>query len=121
MSMWAWLRRILSEPPAAAPRRVAKRQQPIALVLFLRQRRELNVAHLAGLAADALGGRFTTEEGVATDRSITGEAPSFTLKLDRHHFLVNCFGQPYMDDPQEAAETISELRLRKAVRDHSAW
>ena len=43
------------------------------------------------------------------------------MKYGDHFFLVNSFPRPYMDDPDEAAGEIGELRLRKAVRDHEAW
>jgi uncharacterized protein YegJ (DUF2314 family) len=118
MGLWSWLKTLFANRhtlPGA--RRGGQRERLVALVLLVRDPRPLNAARLAYLAGEAFGDTFTD----SGDHSVAGEPPSFVLKHDDRFFMVNCFDQPYMEDPEEAADAITELRLRKAVRDHSAW
>jgi len=119
MGLWSWLKGVFSGPAESSVNRDEKLL--IALVLFLREPRELDSAQLAELAGSALGSSFLDDDPDATDSFVTGTEPSFILKHGPHTFLINNFPRPYMDNPEEAAEAIGELRLRKAVREHTAW
>jgi hypothetical protein len=52
---------------------------------------------------------------------VVGVAPHFFAYLGNIAFAVHSIESPYMKDPIRASESISELRLRKAVREHKAW
>ncbi len=122
MGLWSWLAGMLgaTDRPSRVEDR-AEKERLIALVLLLRRPRELDTGTVADLAGRALGGRFRDGEPEAADRYVAGQEPSFVVKFGDRLFLVNSFTRPYMDDPDEAAGEIGELRLRKAVRDHEAW
>jgi uncharacterized protein YegJ (DUF2314 family) len=122
MGLWSWLSgfyRGTDRPPQTEHR--AQKERLVALVLFLRRSRDLDTAAVAALAESALGGRFRDDQPDAADRYVAGHEPSFVIKYGDHFILINTFPRPYMDDPNEAAGEIGELRLRKAVRDHEAW
>jgi uncharacterized protein YegJ (DUF2314 family) len=119
MGMWGWLKGLFSGREGAHGR--PEEKPLIALVLLLREPRDLDAAQLAELASTALGNDFRDDDPEAADFFVTGDNPSFILKNGSHTFLINNFPRPYMDDAQKVAESIAELRLRKAVREHSAW
>jgi uncharacterized protein YegJ (DUF2314 family) len=119
MGLRSWFKGLFAANPVPPARREDK--PLIALVLFLDRPRDLDSSYLCGVASRALGVRFTDDEADATDQFVAGSEPSFIVKYGDHFFLINSFDRPYMDDPEEAAQSISELRLRKAVREHSAW
>ena len=119
MGLWSWFKSIFG---ANIARRAERQEKPlIALVLFLDQPRDLDAPYICRVASDALGVPFTNDEADATDHFVAGTEPSFILKYGDHFFLINTFDRPYMDDPETAAESIGELRLRKAVREHTGW
>jgi uncharacterized protein YegJ (DUF2314 family) len=121
MRLWDWLKEFFDDRQAAPIGRGTRSEQGVALVLLLNEPRVLDAGLLADLASEALGEHFSAGEEEANERFVAGELPSFVLKHGERVFLVNCFARPYLDDPEEAARAISELRLRKAVREHSAW
>lgn len=119
MGLWSWLKSVVV---ARSPERCERRDKPlVALVLFLNQARMLNSADLARTASQIYGEPITSDNADATDNFIAGAEPSFIFKHGEHFFLINSFDRPYMDDPDSAAESIGELRLRKAIREHGAW
>ena len=121
MGVWAWLKRFLAKEQTQPSRAGAQKDELVALVLLLRTPRHLDALRLADLAREVFGGHFAATQDDSLDQFLVGEEPSFMLKLGDRFFLVNCFDKPYLEDPEEAAEGISELRLRKAVREHTAW
>jgi len=121
MRLWDWLRNFFHEGQHLHTSRSVPSAQPVALVLFLAQPRILSAQHLANFASQALGERFSSSDDENCDHSVAGELPTFILKQGERAFMVSCFGTPYMDHPDKAARAINELRLRKVVREHSAW
>jgi uncharacterized protein YegJ (DUF2314 family) len=119
MGLWSWLRVIVGTKASERPQR---RDKPlVALVLFLNQPRLLDAAELAERAGDVFGEPFTCDNDNATDNFVAGAEPSFIFKHGDHFYLINSFERPYVEDPEAAADSIVELRLRKAVREHCAW
>jgi uncharacterized protein YegJ (DUF2314 family) len=118
MGLMAWLKGLIG---SGSVRREREDKPLIALVLFLAEPRDLDVDFIARRATVALGERVSAEEPDGTENFVAGEEPSFVLKYRDYFFLINAFPRPYMDDPEQAAQAIGELRLRKAVREHAAW
>jgi uncharacterized protein YegJ (DUF2314 family) len=118
MGLWSWLKGLFRAP---ADESVADDKPLIAIVLLLKRPRLLEAEQVAALASDALGEPITSDESAADDGFVSGSAPSFVLKYRDDLFLINSFPKPYMDDPASAADSIPELRLARAVRDHRAW
>ncbi len=118
MSLWSWFRNNFAGPETGSSR---EEKPLIALVLLLSHPRDLDSNSIAHCASKALDDRFELEQADSSANFVAGEEPSFVLKYRDWYFLINSFARPYMDDPEAAAESVSELRLRKAVREHNAW
>ena len=54
------------------------------------------------------------------DIFVVGESPLFILKSPQGMWMVHNHPRPYFDD-KSTAERMPELRLRKAIEDHTAW
>lgn len=119
MGLWSWLKSVVVAKPSSRHERREKRL--VALVLFLDQPRVLHSADLARIASEVFGKPVTNDNEDATDDFIAGAEPSFIFKHGDHFFLINSFDRPYIDDAESVAESIGELRLRKAIREHCAW
>ena len=120
MGLWSWMKRLVR---STSPRRrnPSKTKPLVALVLFLSEPRHMDSGTLAEIATDTLGVAFHDDGDEAVTDYVTGSSPSFVLKYGQTFFLINTFPRPYMDDPDRAAESIPELRLRKVIREHTAW
>jgi uncharacterized protein YegJ (DUF2314 family) len=118
MGLLTWLKGLLG---SETPKREREEKPLIALVLFLAEPRDLDADFIARRATYALGERVSAGEPDGTDHFVAGEEPSFVLKYRDYFFLINSFSRPYMDDPETSSSAIGELRLRKAVREHTAW
>lgn len=118
MGLWRWLTRLFRKAP---PRRRSKDKPLIAFVLLLSEPRQMDSTTVAEIATDTLCVTFRDDDDEATDHFVAGSPPSFVVKHGENFFLINTFPRPYMDDPEQAAESIPELRLRKAIREHTAW
>ena len=92
----------------------------IALVLMLRKPRYLDDRILRHIASDAFNIEFDEIDEDAQE-FVVGESPTFIVKVIGHMFLVHNFPIPYVDDVEEMAESIPDLRIRKAVAEHTAW
>jgi len=104
-----------------------------SLVLLLRQPRAMNARLLAQYAQAAWGELYqysevensprkeSLSEESAVPRRVVGSKPSFLITAPTGVFLVNCFDQPYFDDPQALADEVGELRLRTTLEENSAW
>jgi Uncharacterized protein conserved in bacteria len=50
-----------------------------------------------------------------------GSGKSYFINTGARQFLINSFVQPYMSEPEKFAESISDMRLARAVASHRAW
>lgn len=99
----------------------------ISIVLLLSEPLYLEDGILAHLASDILG----EPVGLASDQEadtntgreafVAGHPPIFIVHSQLGTFSVNNIDAPYFKDPDEVAESIPELRRRKAVQSHAAW
>lgn len=99
----------------------------ISIVLLRREARYLESTVLARIASEAWGISLTSGDGQdddpedETEDFVVGESPLYVIKADNQMMLVHNFDQPYWDDPDEVAESVNELRLGQAIREHRAW
>ena len=116
----------------------------LSLVLLLREPRYLDAAILARLASRAWGIEVTGAEDstesdddddaderpvVETENSsddeqrafIVGEAPLYMGMHPSAMFIIHQRDEPYVENLDEVAEQIGELRARQAVLAHRAW
>lgn len=52
---------------------------------------------------------------------LVGQSPQYMLGAPSGVYMVHDQEEPYMDDPEEAADETNELRASNALRDHKAW
>lgn len=72
------------------------------------------------VAGDLDGQQDDGEEDDGTG-FVVGESPLFVVKSASGMYLIHNHDRPYWDELDEVVESIQELRLRKAVADHTAW
>lgn len=123
---------------------VEDREPFLSLVLLLREPRYLDAAILAQLATRAWGLEVTSggdsgeadEDNVKDDDAkvetpespedeqrafIVGDSPLFIARHPSAMFLIHHFDNAYFDDLQEVADSLVELRTKRAVLEHRAW
>ena len=109
---WWWMRR----------RNAAPKSRLISFVALLREPQSLEpiyIATAANKAWDADLGDGTTE---GDDGFVVGGAEITSMvKFRERMLIVNNFPSPYVDDPEEAAQSIIDLRLRRLFAEHTAW
>lgn len=101
--------------------RQRNRSRMISFVALLREPIELDPAVLAKVAGklwDADLGDGTSE---GPDGFVAGIGPLNTIMHGGRMFLVNSIPKPYVEDPEQAAEEISDLRMRDLFLQHQAW
>lgn len=97
----------------------------ISLVMLRREPRYLESPVLARIVEGVWGGRYQgsedEEDSDETDGFVLGESPLFVIRSGEDMFLVHNHDSPYWEGKDELAESVGELRLRKAIADHQAW
>jgi uncharacterized protein YegJ (DUF2314 family) len=112
-------------------RKQGKEVAPESIVLLLRRPKPLNVYVLADLLSRE-SGRAVRPIDIMNDGNeregdrpagdcVAGASPHFIVQIGGTAFTVHNIPTPYVEDPVKASGSLSELRLRKAVRDHQAW
>jgi uncharacterized protein YegJ (DUF2314 family) len=100
--------------------------QPLtSLVLLLSGPRQLASADVAIAVTKAWGGTygFQDEVGGGSDKEnwVVGRSPVFLIKSPEAMFMFHNNPAPYSPESKALAQSIPDLRLRKAVEDHCAW
>lgn len=103
--------------------------QMLSFVALLREPCALSdrqVAQAANLAwgADLSWGDVDTDEELEKrDGFVVGQEglPMIMVQYQQRMMIVNNFREPYLDDPDAAAESIPDLRLRNLLKQHKAW
>ena len=98
----------------------------ISFVLLRCETKFLEEVVLQKILSSAWGGEFVgSGEPDDEDRDdasfVIGENPMFIVKAESGHYIIHNHDEPYWEDVDEVVEQIDELRLRKAVADHTAW
>lgn len=94
----------------------------ISFVALLKEPQALEAIYIATAARkawDADLGDGTTE---GDDGFVVGGADiTSMIKFGDRMMIVNNFPCPYVEDPEEAAQSIIDLRLRRLFAEHTAW
>jgi len=102
----------------------------LSLVLLFREPVYLEPGMLAELASRAWDANVevATEEdadeqvGAQDARSLlVGQAPHFACSHWPGLFSIHNFDQPYFEDADAVAESVREVRARRAIEQHRAW
>src|SRR5262245_29421551 len=102
-------------------RRRRRRHRLISLVALLREPVEFDPAVLARVAGKAWKADLGDGESEGADGFVAAAWIVNTIVHDDRMFLINSFPSPYVDDPEEAAEGIRDLRVAGLFREHRAW
>ncbi len=101
-----------------------RRESPTRLISFvalLREPKTIAAADLARIAGAVWHADLGDGQSEGKDGFVVGVDVISTIKCRDRLFLVNSFPKPYVDNTQEAAEQIPELRLRQLFAAHQAW
>jgi uncharacterized protein YegJ (DUF2314 family) len=95
----------------------------LSFVALLKEPQYLEAVILASAAKRAWNADLGngTEDSEGEDGFIAGESPTCIIRYGERMVLVNSFPQPYVESPEEAAESIPDLRLREPFAQHRAW
>lgn len=98
----------------------------ISFVLLLAAPRQLTAAPLSKACSRAWGGGFPTgdageDKPSAAPTFVVGDSPLFFVKSLEALYMVHNFPTPYDEDAGKTAESIPDLRVREAFRNHRAW
>jgi uncharacterized protein YegJ (DUF2314 family) len=105
-------------------RRQKQQSRLISFVALLREPVSFDPAILArqaGKAWDADLGDGSTEGSEGADGFVVGVGLMNTIMHGERMFLVNCIPSPYIENVDEVAEGISDLRTRELFRQHRGW
>lgn len=99
--------------------------QMISFVALLREPQRIEPIYVATAAKKAWGADLSYDESdeEGPDGFVVGDdsTPTLIVKYRERMIMVNNLAAPYVDDPQEVADTIPDLRLRGLVAEHTAW
>ncbi|HJZ90484.1 MAG TPA: DUF2314 domain-containing protein [Gemmataceae bacterium] len=98
-----------------------RRHRLISLVGLLREPVTFDPAVLAKVAGKAWNADLGDGESEGADGFVAGAGIMNTIVHDGRMILINSFPKPYVEDPEEAAEGIPDLRVRSLFREHRAW
>ncbi|HKA08176.1 MAG TPA: DUF2314 domain-containing protein [Gemmataceae bacterium] len=93
----------------------------ISFVALLREPVNFDPAVLAKVAGKAWNADLGDGESEGADGFVACADIVNTIMHDGRMFLINSFPRPYVDDPEAAAEGITDLRIRSLFREHRAW
>jgi uncharacterized protein YegJ (DUF2314 family) len=91
-----------------------------SLVWLLKEPRSLNLNTVLILARKALGDDFVDAMEVPDNPELPGRM-FMVISEEAQGYGVICAHRPYVDNPEEAAEEIDELRRRSLFAEHKAW
>ena len=100
--------------------------QPLtSLVLLLNGPRPMTAADVAIVVTKAWGGTYGFQDEVGGGNNkenwVVGRSPVFLIKSPDAMFMFHNNPAPYSPESKTLAQSIPDLRLRKAVEDHRAW
>jgi uncharacterized protein YegJ (DUF2314 family) len=98
-----------------------KQHRLISFVALLRESVTFDPAVLAKIAGKAWNADLGDGENEGADGFVACADIVNTIVYDGRMFLINSFPRPYVDDPEAAAEGITDLRIRSLFREHQAW
>jgi uncharacterized protein YegJ (DUF2314 family) len=106
-------------------RRKTNGDRMVSLVALLAEPQFVDAGVVARAAREAwgadLGDGQSEEEG--PDGFVVGgeDVPTIALRYDERMILIHRFAQPYVENPEEAAEQSADMRIRSALAGHRAW
>jgi len=111
-SLYWWIRR----------RRALPQSRLVSIVGLVTESTPFDPAVVAAMVKRAWNRDLGSgEESGADGFVVGGEGPLTMLRCDDEMFLLNAFPAPYVENPEQAAEDIRDLRLKTLFAEHRAW
>ncbi len=98
-----------------------RRPRLISFVALLREPATIEPAVLARIAGKVWRADLGDGESEGADGFVVGAGTMNTIMYDQRMFLVIGMPRPYVDNPDEVAEGIPDLRIRALFSEHTAW
>ena len=93
----------------------------ISFVALLREPVTFDPVVLAKVAGKVWKADLGDGTAEGADGFVVGVGITNTIMYNGRLFLIHCFPTPYTEDVEEAAEGITDLRLRSLFSEHRAW
>lgn len=97
------------------------RHRLISFVALLKEPVEFDPAVLATVARKVWNADLGDGSSEGADGFVACAGPLNTIVYNGQMHLLNAFPSPYVPNVEEAADTITDLRLRNLFREHKAW
>jgi uncharacterized protein YegJ (DUF2314 family) len=101
--------------------RKRRRYRLISFVALLKEPVTFDAAVIASVAGKAWNADLGSGEAEGADGFVGDAGPSIMIFHDGHMFMLNSFSTPYIDDVEETAAKMTDLRLRALFAEHKAW
>lgn len=103
--------------------RIRQRKQTrlISFVALVKEPVEFDPPVLARLAGKAWNADLGDGDTEGADGFVACSGPVNVITFEGRMFLINSFPSPYTENVEEAAEAISDLRIRRLFSEHRAW
>jgi uncharacterized protein YegJ (DUF2314 family) len=98
-----------------------KKHRMLAIVGLRSERAMIDPAILATVAGKAWNADLGDGGSEGRDGFVAGAGITNMIVHDGRMFMVNSFDRPYVDNVEEVAESIVDLRLRGLFAQHAAW
>jgi uncharacterized protein YegJ (DUF2314 family) len=93
----------------------------ISFVALLAEPVQLEAHTVARLASEAWKAELSVEEETGADGFVVGTPVTLFIRYRNRMFFVNMFDRPYVEDVDEIASQISDIRLSGLFAKHKAW
>lgn len=103
--------------------RSAEGNQMLSFVALLKEPQLIEPIIIQTVARQAWNAELSIGEEPGDDGFIVGtpELPSIVISYQERMLLVNNFPMPYTEDPETAAASIVDMRLRELFKQHTSW
>jgi len=98
-----------------------KKHRMLSIVALRSEHAMIDPAILATVAGKAWNADLGDGGSEGRDGFVVGAGITNMISYDDRMFMVNNFDRPYVDNVEEVAESIGDLRLRNLFAQHSAW
>lgn len=117
IAAWRWDRYETVDGDSTPKSDESEPEPLISIAVLLREPKFLDETILTSTIAKAWKVNVDETSGI----SVVGESPIFVVITPKNWFLIHNRETPYVENVDEVASEISELRLQQAVRNHRAW
>jgi uncharacterized protein YegJ (DUF2314 family) len=122
-----WWRRLVNWllPPNRRKPRAGREEDDetrlISFVALLAEPAHLESHTIARLASEAWNAELSAEEESGADGFVVGSPVTMFIRYGEKMFFLNMFDRPYVENVEEVASQIADMRLSSLFRNHRAW